>query len=148
MNLFYKAAQASKHIGCFYRKNQIYLEWETGQIWSKEEDGMTDKNNVNDHLLNSPELLTTTEVAKYYKISASELNKLLYDFRVQFNNGGHWMLLAKYTNRGYLDEGTSTYTDKYGSIGNSYTNRWTLKGRHFIYKLLKENGILPIAEKQ
>ncbi len=85
-----------------------------------------------------------TVIAKDYDMSAKKMNLLLHEAGVQFQAGssGTWVLYAKYDGKGY----TRTYTNP--SSKKAYVQmNWTQKGRLFIYKKLKEIGILPEMEK-
>ncbi len=99
-----------------------------------------------DVVLNCPDLLSTSAIAKDYGKSAKWLNRYLHDKGVQFKQSGIWLLYQKYAEKGY----TSTKTHNVnGSDGKQHTKvhtYWTQKGRLFIYDLLRADGVLPIAE--
>ena len=98
-----------------------------------------------DIVLQSDSLLTTTEIAKDYGLSAKKLNRILRDQNVQFTQSGRWFLYARYAEQGY----TQSKTHEYGE-GQTRTHMyWTQKGRLFIYDLLKNKlGILPVIERE
>lgn len=100
-----------------------------------------------DVVLNCPDLLSTSVIAKDYGKSAKWLNAYLHDKGVQFKQGGVWLLYQKYAEQGY----TSTKTHNVNGIdGQQHTKvhtYWTQKGRLFIYDLLRLNGILPVVEQ-
>ena len=98
-------------------------------------------------VLNCKDLISTTEIAKDYGKSAVWLNAHLHERKVQFKQGGIWLLYAKYAEKGYTNTKTQTYN---GNDGNPHTKvhtYWTQKGRLFIYDLLKSEGITPLIEQ-
>lgn len=100
-----------------------------------------------DVVLNCKDLISTTEIAKDYGKSAVWLNAHLHERKVQFKQGGIWLLYAKYAEKGYTNTKTQTYN---GNDGNPHTKvhtYWTPKGRLFIYDLLKSEGITPLIEQ-
>lgn len=98
-----------------------------------------------DLVLQSNSLLTTTEIAKDYGLSAKRLNRILRDEGVQFHQSGRWFLYARFAEQGY----TQSKTHEYGE-GQTRTHMyWTQKGRLFIYDLLKNQcGLLPVIERE
>ena len=97
-----------------------------------------------DLVLQSDSLITTTEIAKDYGLSAKKLNSLLHDAGVQFKQSGRWFLYARYAEQGYTQSKTHEYDE-----GKTRTHMyWTQKGRLFIYEQLKnQRGILPFIEQ-
>ena len=59
-----------------------------------------------DVVLNCPDLLSTTKIAKDYGKSAVWLNSYLHDKKIQYKQGGVWLLYQNYAQCGY----TSTKT--------------------------------------
>lgn len=97
-----------------------------------------------DVVLASPSLITTTEIAKDYGLSAKKLNRILRDEHVQFHQSGRWFLYAPYAEQGY----TQSKTHEYGEGKTKTHMYWTQKGRLFIYDLLKNRcGLLPVIER-
>jgi phage antirepressor YoqD-like protein len=98
-----------------------------------------------DVVLASPSLITTTEIAKDYGLSAKKLNQILREEQVQFHQSGRWFLYAKFAEQGYTQSKTHEYDE-----GKTRTHMyWTQKGRLFIYDLLKnERGLLPVIEHE
>lgn len=96
-----------------------------------------------DIVLQSSSLLTTTEIAKDYGLSAKRLNQMLHDAGVQFTQSGRWFLYARHAQQGYTQSKTHEYDE-----GRTRTHMyWTQKGRLFIYDLLKAQGVLPVIEQ-
>lgn len=96
-------------------------------------------------VLNSPNLVTVTQIAKDYGKSARWLNKLLSDLKIQYKQSNQWLLYSKYQEKGYTQ--SVTYADEDTEFTKLNT-KWTQKGRLFIYEKLKELNILPVVEKE
>lgn len=97
-----------------------------------------------DMVLQSPDAVLTTVIAKDYGMSARTLNKILRDCHIQYKLGDSWILYQKYAEKGYTTSKTYALDD-----GRTAMNTcWTQKGRLFIYDLLKSNGILPTIERE
>lgn len=99
-----------------------------------------------DLILQCKDLLSVTEIAKDYGMSAKGLNAMLHELGVQFNQSGVWFLYAKYQHEGYTQTKTQNYNRPDGTQGSKVHTYWTQKGRLFIYNLLKSDGILPTIE--
>lgn len=100
-----------------------------------------------DLVLQCPGLLSMTEIAKDYGMSAKGMNKKLHELGVQFNQSGVWFLYARYQSEGYTQTKTQSYSRSDGTQGTRTHMYWTQKGRVFLYYLLKEQGILPMMER-
>lgn len=105
------------------------------------------KANYVDIILNNKGLVTITQIAKDYGMSGQALNKLLHTYKIQYNQSGQWLLYSKYHNLGYTHSKTIDITRSDGRSDVVMETKWTQKGRLFIYNLLKDNGILPVIEK-
>ena len=99
-----------------------------------------------DLILQCPDLLSVTEIAKDYGMSAKGLNKKLNELGVQFKRSGIWFLYVKYQDKGYTQTKTQNYNKPDGTQGATTHMYWTQKGRLFLYDLLKNSGILPMIE--
>ncbi len=99
-----------------------------------------------DVVLQTPDALSTSQIAKDYGKSAKWLNSLLHELGVQYNQGGVWLLYQKHAEQGYTRSKTHTYCGEDGLQHSKLHTYWTQKGRLFIYNLLKEQGILPLIE--
>ena len=95
-----------------------------------------------DAILQSPQAFPISLISKEYGMSAFAFNKLLHELGVQYRVGKAWLLYKDYANQGYAVTKTYLVGDKEVSIHTC----WTMKGRLFIYDLLKYYGILPQAE--
>lgn len=101
-----------------------------------------------DEIINSDTLTTMTNIAKDYGKSAIWLNNYLELKKIQYKQGKDWILYAEYAEKGYA---ATVKRIVCNPSGNKYVASylcWTEKGRHFIYGLLKEDGILPITERE
>jgi phage antirepressor YoqD-like protein len=101
-----------------------------------------------DLILNCKDLISISKIAKDYGMSAVKMNETLRELGIQFRQGNVWLLYQKYAAQGY----TSTKTHEYiGSDGTNHARTatyWTQKGRVWLYNKLKENGILPVIERE
>ena len=100
-----------------------------------------------DLILQCSGLLSVTEIAKDYGLSAKALNKMLHDLGIQFNQSGVWFLYSKYQSCGYTQTKTQNYSKPDGTQGARVHTYWTQKGRLFLYDLLKRRGVLPMIER-
>lgn len=111
---------------------------------------MTPKASYYDLVLSSPDLTPVRIIAKDFGLSAQRLNAILKDQKVQYRQGHTWVLYNKYADKGFAQTKTYTYpATKDRSVNHIKINTfWTQKGRLFIYRLLKDMGILPIVERE
>lgn len=100
-----------------------------------------------DLILQCRDLLSMTEIAKDYGMSAKGMNKRLHELGVQYTQSGVWFLYAKYQSEGYTQTKTQNYNKPDGTQGARTHMYWTQKGRLFLYDFLKSKGILPLIEK-
>lgn len=101
-----------------------------------------------DLVLQCKDLLSMTEIAKDYGMSAKGMNSKLHELGVQYKQSGIWFLYAKYQDKGYTQTKTQNYNKPDGTQGVSTHTYWSQKGRLFLYDLLKDNGILPMIERE
>lgn len=95
-------------------------------------------------VLQSPETLNITVIAKEYGMSGVMFNQLLYSLKIQYPSGKTWVLYQEYLNKGYTV--TETVITKNG--GSATQMKWTQKGREFLYYKLKAAGKVPVRERQ
>ena len=100
-----------------------------------------------DLILQCPDLVSTSQIAKDYGMSAKAFNSLLHKLGVQFNQGGVWLLYQKFAQLGWTSTKTHVFTDKYGHEHCRVHTYWTQRGRLGLYELLKQNGYLPTIEQ-
>ena len=101
-----------------------------------------------DVVLNCPDLVTTTTIAKDFGWSAIKLNGFLHEHGIQFKQGDIWHLYQQYAEQGYAATRTSVFEGRDGEQHSREHTYWTQKGRLFIYDLLKSNNILPLMERE
>lgn len=100
-----------------------------------------------DLVLQSPDLITTTIIAKDYGMSAKKFNTMLKNMHIQFKLNGNWVLYQEHAGNGYAKYRTHLFEDHEG-VGHTKEHLyWTQKGRLFLYDSLKQIGILPEIEK-
>lgn len=99
-----------------------------------------------DEQMRNPGLMTVTEIAKDFGLSATQLNKFLERKHIQYKQGKHWVLYQEYANQGLANYEPFAY-EKHtinGTKKKVHNNlKWTQKGRKFIYDLLQEEDIHP-----
>lgn len=121
---------------------------ETVAVQSQQIAEMRPKVTYYDVILNSPDAITMSVIAKDYGKSAKWLNKKLNEFGVQFKQGNIWLLYAEHADKGYTKTETYTYVDSSDIKHSRVHTKWTQKGRFFLYDLLKSNGVLPLCEQE
>lgn len=101
------------------------------------------KANYCDVVLDAENVVSITQIAKDFGKSASWLNEVLRQHKIQYLVGGTWVLYAQYANKGY----TATKTHPYGRNRDQahIHTYWTQKGRKFIYELLESLRFSPIT---
>lgn len=88
-----------------------------------------------DKLIHQNKLYTTSEIAKELGLkSATKLNGLLAEKKIQYKQNKTWLLYSKYADCGYV----SIKQDILDSGHIIYDRKWTGKGRDFILNLFKE----------
>lgn len=100
-----------------------------------------------DVILNCPDLISISIIAKDYGKSAKWLNDYLHKKGIQYKQGGIWLLYAKYAEQGYTSTKTHSLNGRDGIQHSKVHTYWTQKGRLFIYDLLKSDGIYPVIEE-
>ena len=105
------------------------------------------KADYTDLILSNKTLVTITFVAKDYGMSGLAMNKLLHDLGVQYSQSGVWLLYAKHQTKGWTQSETTEVVRKDGSKKLVMNTKWTQKGRLGLYELLKDNGYLPLIER-
>ncbi len=127
------------------RERRAELET-TVAVQSQQIQELTPKACYYDVVLNCPDLISTSKIAKDYGKSAIWLNRYLHDKGVQYKQGDIWLLYQKHAQQGYTSTKTHSYPGDDGNMHSKVHTYWTQKGRLFIYDLLKNDGILPIME--
>ena len=133
------------------QRRKIELILEDNQILERQVQELSPKASYYDLILNCKDLVSVSEIAKDYGLTAKRLNEILKQLNVQYQLPGQktWLLKSKYAGKGYTGSKTHDYL---GSDGENHTKMhtyWTQSGRLFIYDLLKSRcGILPIIERE
>ena len=105
------------------------------------------KADYTDRILKSKSLVTTTQIAKDYGMSATALNRKLHELGIQYKQSGQWLLYSEHHAKGYTHSETIEFTNSKGLIQTTMHTKWTQKGRLFLYDLLKDEGIYPTIER-
>lgn len=143
VNTYFKAKEMTPELKMAYgllaaqsiidEKNQLIAELEP-------------KGAYYDKILRCKGLINTTVIAKDYGMSARSFNKMLHEYGIQYKQGRQWFLYAEYQGHGY----TGSQTTDIESEGDSFAvidTKWTQKGRSFLYRFLKKQGIVPTMER-
>lgn len=101
-----------------------------------------------DIVLNCKDLVSISIIAKDYGWSAKKLNRYLSKQGVQYKQGKIWLLYQKYAEKGYTSTKTYNTPGSEGDTHNHVHTYWTQSGRLFIYELLKQDGIVPLVERE
>lgn len=100
-----------------------------------------------DRILKSKSLLTITQIAKDYGLSGIAMNQKLHELGVQYKQSDQWFLYERYHDKGFTSSETFVVEDVNGLERVVMNTKWTMKGRVFLYNLLKEHGIIPTIER-
>ena len=130
------------------RQRRLLLESENA-VQKQQLLEMKPKVSYYDVVINSPDLILITEIAKDYGWSAKHMNGYLHSKGIQYKQGDRiWILYQKYAEQGLTSTKTHAYLTGDGNTHTKVHTYWTQKGRLFIYDLLKKDGILPLIEKE
>lgn len=112
---------------------QNYLEALKSLVVSEEKRIEAEKTNA--ILMHVNKNYTVTEIAKELNLkSATQLNKILADKKIQYKSNGTWVLYSKYSNLGYFDIKQEVLET--GKV--IYHRKVTQLGRKFIIGLMGE----------
>lgn len=101
-----------------------------------------------DRILKSKSLMTITQIAKDYGMSGIAMNQKLHELGIQYKQSDQWLLYERHHDKGYTASETFVVEDVNGLERVVMNTKWTMKGRVFLYNLLKEQGIIPTIERQ
>lgn len=103
------------------------------------------KQSYYDLVLDAPDAVPITLIAKDYGMSGRAMNELLNELGIQYKQSGVWVLYQHHAGNGYTDTKTHVVADGRHARLHTY---WTQKGRLFIYEQLKnQRGLLPSIEQ-
>lgn len=100
-----------------------------------------------DIVLQTPDAIPISQIAKDYGKSAKWFSKKLHELGIQYRQGNTWLLYQKHAEGGYTKSKTHVYQDEQGQNHSVLHTNWTQKGRLFLYETLKRDGILPLVEQ-
>lgn len=106
------------------------------------------KADYTDLILKNKGIVTVTAIAKDYGMSAEKMNEKLHQLGIQYKQSDQWFLYSKYHNMGYTHSETIPIIRRDGRHDIKMNTKWTQKGRLFLYNILKENGIVPVIERE
>lgn len=125
---------------------QLKIEREQNAVLKTQIAELQPKASYYDLILQCPDLVSTSVIAKDYGFSAKSFNRLLHRLGVQFKQGDIWLLYQKYASRGWTSTKTHNFPDRDGNQHCRPHTYWTQKGRIELYNLLKRKGYLPTIE--
>ncbi len=128
-----------------HRENMM-LQDENFQLAAENQELKHDKNYL-DLIMRSRSLMTVTQIAQDYGMSAKAMNKILADMGIQWKNNGQWILYSKYKDGGYVSSRSIDITRSNGMPDTVMQTEWTQAGRRFLYEELKKRGIIPMLER-
>ena len=106
------------------------------ELQAKELEKQVPKVAYYDEVLTSQSTYNANQIAKELGMSAVTLNKKLHELKVQYKQGGQWLLYHPHQNKGYTKTVTYTYTDSKGETCTNSSTVWTEKGRAFIHSII------------
>jgi prophage antirepressor-like protein len=122
--------------------DRLLAEREENIVLREHLEALLPKARYYDLILQSKNAVQVSLIAKDYGMTAVSFNQLLHELGIQFKLGGTWLLYQGLDGKGYTCSRTYHINEE-KSIMHTY---WTQAGRLFLYKTLKENGILPLME--
>lgn len=99
---------------------------------------MAPKAEYTDVVLSAPGTYTSTTIAKELGMSAQAFHYALKNKGIMYPIDNHWVLYAKYQNKGYTRTRTTTRVDHLGKPFTVITTVWTEQGRHFIHSVFNK----------
>jgi Rha family phage regulatory protein len=127
-------------------ENKI-LEKENVELASEVQELKHDRNYL-DIIMRSRSLMTVSQIAQDYGMSAKAFNQQLAKMGIQYKNNEQWILYSRYKDCGYVSSGTIDITRSNGMPDVVMHTEWTQAGRRFLYEELKKYGIIPVLERE
>ena len=127
-------------------KEVVRLEQDNSNL-AAEVQVLSDDKNYLDLIMRSRSLMTVTQIAQDYGMSAKAMNQILANMGIQYKNNGQWILYSKYKDGGYVSSRSIDITRSNGMPDTVMQTEWTQAGRRFLYEELKKQGIIPMLER-
>jgi len=112
-------------------KERVRLEAENAKLAPKAE--------IVDVVLTAKNCYSTTDIAKELGMGAQTLNKKLCEMRIQRKFQDHYVLYAKYQDKGYTETKTEVIQPKNKDPFTVLQMVWTQRGRMFIHSKMNPN---------
>ena len=122
------------------------LENDNIQLAAEVQELKKDKNYL-DIIMRSKAMMTVSQIAQDYGMSAKAMNKQLADMGIQYMCNGQWILYARYKDCGYVSSRCIDITRSNGMPDVVLHTEWTQAGRKFLYEELKKQCIIPMLER-
>ena len=122
------------------------LENDNIQLAAEVQELKKDKNYL-DIIMRSKAMMTVSQIAQDYGMSAKAMNKQLAEMGIQYMCNGQWILYARYKDCGYVSSRCIDITRSNGMPDVVLHTEWTQAGRKFLYEELKKQGIIPMLER-
>jgi anti-repressor protein len=126
-------------------ENKI-LEKENIELVNEMQELKHDRNYL-DLIMRSRSMMTVSQIAQDYGMSAKAMNKLLHEIGIQYKNNEQWILYQRYKECGYVSSRCIDITRSNGMPDVVLHTEWTQAGRRFLYEELKKRGVIPIIER-
>lgn len=127
---------------------QLVEQVEQNERLALENEEMKPKADYFDKYIKNKGVMPIGVIAENYGMTAQQMNKKLHELGIQYKQGGVWKLYRQHKGKGYTHMESFDYDDSNGNKRVNPIMKWHPKGHHFIYELLKENGILPMIERE
>lgn len=127
---------------------QLKQEREKRLIAEQQVNEMKPKASYYDLALKNKSLVTITQIAKDYGMSGKAMNAKLHELKVQYKQGSTWLLYSEYQKTGWNQSETVMVWRNDGTQKAVLQTKWTQKERLGLYELLKNNGLLPLIERE
>jgi Rha family phage regulatory protein len=122
------------------------LENDNIQLAAEVQELKKDKNYL-DIIMRSKAMMTVSQIAQDYGMSAKAMNKQLADMGIQYICNGQWILYARYKDCGYVSSRCIDITRANGMPDVVLHTEWTQAARKFLYEELKKQGIIRMLER-
>lgn len=100
-----------------------------------------------DQILSSQGMLTTTQIAADYDLSARALNQILHEEGLQHKVNKQWILYKQHMGLGYTQSKTVHITHSDGMPDTKMNTVWTQKGRLKIHEILTARGVSALMDR-